>query len=92
MTRPSDVQQTLLIRAVSAGQPLVRRSGGFWCIADSVDDVLRPRPWRRGEFSVSLQTVRALERRAARVGAPPDAFDDPRVVTDLGKQEVARRP
>lgn len=72
----------------------MRRQGGFWCVADSVDDVLRPRPWTSGEFSVGIQTVWALERggylaRVRRTGCATDAFDDPRVATDLGRQIVA---
>jgi hypothetical protein len=83
-----------LLRMDAAGQPLVRRAGGFWCVADDVDDVAAPRPWRKGEFSIGAQILHAMEsrmescmliRRVRREG-PPEAFDDPREITDFGRE------
>jgi len=95
MTSPSDGHLDVLRRVAIADQPLVRRAGGFWCVADSVDEVLKPRAWTRGEFSVGIQTVRTMERRGylvrvGRAGQTADMFDDPRVITDLGRQVVAK--
>jgi hypothetical protein len=92
----SDVQIDVLRRLVAAKQPLVRRAGGVWCVADSAEDTRLPRAWQRGEWSIGLQTVRAMERRGhlarvGRLGAVSDVFDDPRVITDLGCWQVATK-
>ena len=87
--KPSQTQIDVLRRVAAAGQPLVRRTGGFWSVADSAADALVPRAWTRGEFFVSFQTVKALEKkglvaRVGRAGRRAD-FDDPRVITDFGR-------
>jgi hypothetical protein len=87
--KPSKTQVDVLRRVAAAGQPIVRRPGGFWCIADSAADALIPRAWTQGEFFASFLTVKALEKkglvaRVGRAGRPAD-FDDPRVLTDLGR-------
>ncbi len=92
---PSRTQQIALLRMDAAGQPLVRRTGGFWCVADSAADVAAPRPWRKEEFSVSAQTVHAMESRiescalitrVQRPGQRAAAFDDPREITAFGRE------
>lgn len=85
----NEVLLDALRRLVAAKQPLVRRAGGLWCVADSAEDTLVPRAWRDGEWGIGILTVRAMERRGylsriGRLGAAADVFDDPRVITDLG--------
>jgi hypothetical protein len=84
-----------LLRMDAAGQPLIRRAGGFWCVADDADDVAAPRPWRKGEFSIGAQILHAMEsrmescmliRRVRRAGQRADDFDDPREITDFGRE------
>jgi hypothetical protein len=87
--KPSQTQIDVLRRIAAAGQPIVRRAGGFWSVADSAADTLIPRAWTRGEFFVSFSTVKALEKkglvtRVGRAGRPAD-FDDPRAITALGR-------
>jgi hypothetical protein len=78
-----------------ADQPIIRRAGGFWCVADDASDVASPRPWQKGEFAVSAQTVHAMESRIEscalvtrmrRPGRRGDAFDDPRQITAFGRE------
>lgn len=92
MKKLSPTQIEVLTRLRDAGRPLVRRSGGFWCVADDEHDTGQ-RPWRQGEWSVpnGTQVVRAMENAGLlqRTNRDARAWCDPRELTEHGRVQLS---
>jgi len=86
--KPTETQFMVLRQMALFELPLVRRSGGFWCLADDANDT-GLRPHREGEWSVTngTQVVRALERAGwiQRSHRDERAWCDPRELTAAGR-------
>ena len=87
--KPSTAQLEVLNRLSTWAYPLVRRPGGFWCLADDEKDN-GTREWKRDEWSTSTQTVQALERNGwlQRTNRSAQSWSDPRVITEAGRAQV----
>jgi len=82
---PTTTQRDALARlAASPSGRLGRLSGGFWTIPGTPTHPMATGGGRAPDWSVTIQTVRAMEQRGWLVRAPEE-WRDERVLTEAGR-------